>query len=852
MKIKHRYIVICFLLGLLSFTACQDEISETENQNEQDSIAPNSTLSNLMSRTTANSGTADAILDGASCFSIELPVTVVINDTTFIIETLLDLEPLENLLNDDAVLDFVFPITIIFNDYSEIVIENEDTLQSFIDQCNSEENEIITCVDFVYPIVFSVFNASFNLIDTVVFNNDEALYNFLQNLEENEDALIVSLNFPMSLIYENGDIIEVNTNGELADAIAAAEQYCETENDNCTLEDVALNLVECPWDFTDGTDTFTNYQMVFNANGDLLIPEGLATSAIGGSWSLSNTDNALILTLSELTAFQDTLEGDWLITACVENVIEITRANTTLTLQKDCEGDLGCSVAEINADILECAWRVETELVEDINPFFVHFAPNGAVNIEGVDNMESQIGTWEIITIAADVFINYTFQQGFEELNGQWQIVECEQGSLYLVSANNSITLEQKCEVNNQALLDCYGIYIFSQECDDNNDGIATFIIETNGAQTEECLALYPLAGSYHATYEDAVNSANLLYLPLTAPLELESQIIYFRIFNQELQEYAVQELELIVESCNEEVFNCFGDYELLECANDAGEAEFNLSAETIGLVDCAEPFTATFHFSLADAQNNTQPIANTESYFSIQGEVYLRINADSGNFQVFTIYLNTDNCNLFECFESVYPVLEVCDNGTDGPYEFNLPSVYDNCTADDIRFYYSVADAESDTNIIANPTAFSTVEINSTVYVRVDLSGQTLISPLDLNVIDCNSDNCTASDIDGILTACNWNITSYNGSDNLIDYNFNFEENSGIVVIYTDAITIDASWLTAQTNDGVIIEFSNVNGSNIQAITGSWLVVECTASQLVLHNVNDSSNEIVIDRTCE
>ncbi len=70
--------------------------------------------------------------------------------------------------------------------------------------------------------------------------------------------------------------------------------------------------------------------------------------------------------------------------------------------------------------------------------------------------------------------------------------------------------------------------------------------------------------------------------------------------------------------------------------------------------------------------------------------------------------------------------------------------------------------------------------------------------------------------------------------------------------MIYTDTIIIDAGWSTSTTEDGVVIEFSNVAGPNIQAINGNWLVVECTANQLILHNDTDSNNEIVLVRTCE
>ncbi|EPR70124.1 hypothetical protein ADIWIN_3806 [Winogradskyella psychrotolerans RS-3] len=127
--------------------------------NDQEAIVSNSNLVNLMSRTTANFGAADNVLDGVSCFSVELPVTIVISDVTLIIETLSDLEQLESLLSNatnDTVLDFVFPIAIIFNDYSQMEIQNEEELESFINECVGNETDVINCVDFVYPITFSV------------------------------------------------------------------------------------------------------------------------------------------------------------------------------------------------------------------------------------------------------------------------------------------------------------------------------------------------------------------------------------------------------------------------------------------------------------------------------------------------------------------------------------------------------------------------------------------------------------------------------------------------------------------------------------------------------------------------
>ncbi|WP_340155293.1 hypothetical protein, partial [uncultured Winogradskyella sp.] len=494
MKFKINYLFTCILFALFAFTSCQDEVTEIENPNEQEIIVSNSTLANLMSRTATNDGAADDFLDNASCFSVELPVTIVVSDITIIIETEADLVELEDLLDDvsvDDALDFIFPITIIYSDYSEIIIDNADQLQTFIDECIETDNDVIECADFVYPISFSVFNSGFNLVETVLIESDEALYDFLNELEEEDNALIVSLNFPVTIAYANGAILEVTSNEELADAIEAAEQFCEDENDDCLEEAIVLNLIECPWevylytnddvdnldgpyifnfnedgvltiegittethttsweinetdaglelhiesfyyyeaqfgnwllvecdddelrfehltvggtgmyfeqdcdddldcsitdissilqqcpwDFTDGTDTYANYQLIFNDNGELQISEGMAASAIGGYWSLSSTENGVALTFSNLTAFQDNLEGEWLIISCNDdddssNELIIIQDNTVLELEQDCLGDLGCSVEDINATMLECAWLLQTNLLDSFIPVYV-------------------------------------------------------------------------------------------------------------------------------------------------------------------------------------------------------------------------------------------------------------------------------------------------------------------------------------------------------------------------------------------------------------------------------------------------------------------------------------------------
>ncbi len=169
----------------------------------------------------------------------------------------------------------------------------------------------------------------------------------------------------------------------------------------------------------------------------------------------------------------------------------------------------------------------------------------------------------------------------------------------------------------------------------------------------------------------------------------------------------------------------------------------------------------------------------------------------------------------------------------------------------DDTEFTFHVTNADAEASINALVSPFVNTSNPQTIYARVQLAGNSSVFEIfqvNLIVEDCTNSGCGEEDVDAFLTECIWNAVNYNGSDNLTEWNFDFEPNSQIVVIYTANQTIDATWSTSQSNDGVIIEFSNVAGPNIQAITGEWLVVECEEDRLELHRENDI---LVLERTC-
>lgn len=336
MKFYFKSYYLFFVLTLL-FVSCQKEAVDVEEPSSEEILTPNSNLSNLIQRTSANNVSRDDILDNSSCFSVELPVTVKVSDITITIETEDDFDELEDILEDfeGEIPEFFFPITLISADYIETLIENQSQLEALLGDCE-EQDDTIECVDFVYPISFSTLNIDFVIIDTINIESNKALYDFLESL--NDDATLVALNFPVILRFANGETQTVNSNTELSNAISSVGDDCQIDDfSNCDEGDVRNKLKECVWNLD---DEFNDLTATFNENFTLKITAEDLQEPITGRWEVTSNDNSeVLLTLSNLTALNQDLEGEWLVVECEDDEIKIIKNDFELTLEKDCEVD---------------------------------------------------------------------------------------------------------------------------------------------------------------------------------------------------------------------------------------------------------------------------------------------------------------------------------------------------------------------------------------------------------------------------------------------------------------------------------------------------------------------------------
>ena len=183
MKTILNYVVFT-ILSIVMLTSCQNEEMITNALVKQDTFEANSEVADLMQRVSIKDGSGDNIIDNANCFDIQLPVTVIVNDLEIIVDSQEDFITIEAIFDasddDDDSTKIIFPITIIMSDFTEVYIDNESEFEEFVDQCHdeNEEDDDIECIDFQYPIEFTVFNTQTEMTERVSINDDKEMYEF--------------------------------------------------------------------------------------------------------------------------------------------------------------------------------------------------------------------------------------------------------------------------------------------------------------------------------------------------------------------------------------------------------------------------------------------------------------------------------------------------------------------------------------------------------------------------------------------------------------------------------------------------------------------------------------------------
>ncbi|MCH2032967.1 MAG: hypothetical protein MK202_05530 [Tenacibaculum sp.] len=501
---------------LISFFSCQQEAIDISQPNDNQSFNTTSEVSKLMAKTATNDGSVDNIIDKANCLEVKLPVTVIVNDIEVTINSQLDFDLIEDIYDQFAddidKLDIQFPITIISGDFTETTINSQAELEELIKSCvgENEPDDDIECIDFQYPISISIFNTSFDVIDTKTINNDQELYVFLENLD---DATLASLNFPVTMVLADGSTVSVNNNEELITTINQAKDTCDEDDDydyddddlDCDVNSIKSNLKECFWEIRNDNGN-TNLKVNFKDDFTFVVTNPNGVEEASGAWTVIKEGDYSYVQLD--SNYQD-FNGSWKVVECGDNFLEMfDEAGNFIKIVKDCPSS--SNLAEVKEFIKECKWYMYylkvggEDLTAQYHDYHFDFKEDGTFIMTTGNDQDLHEGTWVAQEIATGgIAITLSSQTLTGDINDYYLLADLNENKMVLQGEQeHTLKLERVCDNNpgtdNQvervknAMKECWwSVYYFeldgvdvTQEFpiyfDFKEDG--TFVAEGNGA----------------------------------------------------------------------------------------------------------------------------------------------------------------------------------------------------------------------------------------------------------------------------------------------------------------------------------------------------------------------------------
>ena len=312
-----KYLMMC--VAVLILISCQDE-EKLVIQDIKQNLSAKSPLASLISRVSQNATSKDNILDKSSCFNVQLPVNVIVNKKQITVSSQNDYKVVQNAIdafsNDDDVVNFVYPITIQFQNYKTELIANPDQLENIIDKCDDDDGfDEIDCLQINYPIKINIYNADNQIANSITIQNDKDLYNFLKDLVNN---VFISINYPISIINSKGQNVVISNNSNFENSIEEGIKDCNTTSGSVGNQNFVLIVTNGTWnvsyyfDDSDETLNFKGYNFTFNSNGTIMVVKEKNT--IAGNWSTFVNSGQNIFLLKFDDSKLDDLEDDWKIT----------------------------------------------------------------------------------------------------------------------------------------------------------------------------------------------------------------------------------------------------------------------------------------------------------------------------------------------------------------------------------------------------------------------------------------------------------------------------------------------------------------------------------------------------------
>lgn len=433
------------LVALLFITACTNNepvVQDPQQTEESQSIATSLNQLSLQfdqngNFTADNNPAGNVVFD--FCFDFVYPITLSYNNgSTVSVNGLDDLVTVILNSNDELYVNgiaFPFDVEVYDEDSDAIVVEtinDEEEFEDLIEDCDFDDFEICECFEVYDPVCVEITDPNGEVF-TITYPNscyaecdgftEEDFVDTCEDDYYSNGPECFELNYPFDIIVNGDTVITINSEEDLANALYDVYDFNFVYPFTVTLDSGETVTVEDEEDIEDLLeDCYDDYDDDYECEeceNEPIVPVCIEYTTPSGEVVIEVFPN---LCFAECLGFSS------------EDVV-------------DCEDQSAdCNENDIAANLTECEWYGFSSVLDQNDVLSTTFSADGSITIELEDTVYT--GTWEVSSSpAGGLFMFFTLP---EPLNGisnlDWTVVECSAEYILLQSNNDFFALEKDCE----------------------------------------------------------------------------------------------------------------------------------------------------------------------------------------------------------------------------------------------------------------------------------------------------------------------------------------------------------------------------------------------------------------------
>ena len=300
-----------------------------------------------------------------------------------------------------------------------IITENPDSEQNITSNSiifdalsKTSTDDTIECINFVYPLSFSIYDSNNQVLRNESVNNDEELNDLLSSIDSPDfDGSFIALNYPVSLVNSEGETITVFNNQELVDALFTCVYG---------LFQLDINIIDSDENPNDGITSFA-IEIDLDCNGieyDLTYFETQSDAEANVNnivFPYTNTSNPQTLYARAETNYINQIYND---------IFEVNINVAPQQVNDIYPGDY------TSGFLAQCKWNITNYISTDYSDYSFSFRDDGTFTAENTSDNTSQEGT----LLAADynngtgsfVRLNFDTATALTQIADDWNIKTCD------------------------------------------------------------------------------------------------------------------------------------------------------------------------------------------------------------------------------------------------------------------------------------------------------------------------------------------------------------------------------------------------------------------------------------------